>query len=248
MQEENYVIWGRNPVIEAILAGKSIEKILVAHDSHAPKKLLDLAKEKNLKVQIAPRQKLEELAKSKKTQGVIAILSPIDYISERELFDIIIQENAFFVVLDHITDPQNVGSIIRTAEVFGAKGILLPKDRTSPINSTVIKSSSGAIFHTKISKTTSLSKALRLFKDMGGWVYALEKGGKDIASVKFNYPMCIILGSEGNGVSKSLLEISDVVLSIPMKGKITSLNVSAASVVCMWEMYKYQQNSNLSTK
>lgn len=243
--QENYVIWGRNPVVEALTSNQSIEKILVAHDSHAPKKLIDLAKEKNIKIQIAPRQKLEELANTKKTQGVIAILSPVRYVDEIEIFKECINKKGFFVVLDHITDPQNVGSISRTAEVFGAIGILLPKDRTSPINATVIKSSSGAIFHTKIAKTSSLAKSLRTFKDMGGWVYTLEKGGKDITKTRFNYPMCIILGSEGEGVSKSLKDISDEITTIPMSGKITSLNVSNAGAICMWEIYK---NLGLSTK
>ncbi len=243
--QENYVIWGRNPVIEALVSGQSIEKILIAHDSHAPKKLIDLAKEKNIKIQIAPRQKLEELANNKKTQGVIALLSPVKYVDEIEIFKKTINKKSFFAVLDHITDPQNVGSISRTAEVFGAVGILLPKDRSSPINATVIKSSSGAIFHIKISKTPSIVKSLRVFKEMGGWVYALEKGGKDITKINFNYPMCIILGSEGEGVSKSLKDISDVITTIPMSGNVSSLNVSNAAAICMWEIYK---NLGLSTK
>ncbi len=245
---QNYIIWGRNPVIEALISGQSMEKILIAHDSRAPKELLDLAKERGIKVQIAPRQKLEELANTKKTQGVIAILSPITYIPEEELFKKTIQEKGFFVVLDHITDPQNVGSIARSVEVFGGIGLLIPKDRSAPINPTVVKSSSGAIFHLKISKTPSISKALKRFKDMGGWVYSLEKGGKEITSIDFAYPMCIVLGSEGEGVSKSVLEVSDVVVSIPMRGRVTSLNVSAAGAICLWEVYKHQANMGLSKK
>ena len=245
---QNYVIWGRNPVMEALVAGQSMEKILIAHDSKAPKELLDLAKERGIKVQIAPRQKLEELANTKKTQGVVAILSPITYVSEEELFRKTIKEKGFFVVLDHITDPQNVGSIARTVEVFGGIGLLIPKDRSAPINATVVKSSSGAIFHLKISKTPSISKALKTFKEMGGWVYALEKGGKDITEVDFAYPMCIVLGSEGEGVSKNVLEHSDVRVSIPMKGKVTSLNVSAAGAICLWEVYKHQTNTGASKK
>ncbi|GAB6077577.1 23S rRNA (guanosine(2251)-2'-O)-methyltransferase RlmB [Hydrogenobaculum acidophilum] len=245
---QNYIIWGRNPVMEALSSGQSMEKILIAHDSKAPKELLELAKEKGIKVQIAPRQKLEELSNTKKTQGVIAILSPITYVDEEELFRKTIKEKGFFVVLDHITDPQNVGSIARSVEVFGGIGILIPKDRSAPINPTVVKSSSGAIFHLKISKTPSISKALRRFKELGGWVYSLEKGGKDIQEVDFVYPMCIVLGSEGEGVSKSVLDISDLKVSIPMRGKVTSLNVSAAGAVCLWEIYKRQANDGISKK
>jgi len=245
---QNYVIWGRNPVIEALVAGQSMEKILIAHDSKAPKELLDLAKERGIKVQIAPRQKLEELANSKKTQGVIAILSPINYVPEEELFKSTLKQKSFFAVLDHITDPQNVGSIARTVEVFGGIGLLIPKDRSAPINATVVKASSGAIFHLKISKTPSISKAIKAFKEMGGWVYALEKGGKDITNTEFLYPMCIVLGSEGEGVSKNVLEHADVRVSIPMKGKVTSLNVSAAGAICFWEMAKSQMSSGTSKK
>ncbi len=245
---QNYIVWGRNPVIEALIANQPMEKILIAHDSRAPKELLDLAKQKGIKVQIAPRQKLEELSNTKKTQGVIAILSPISYIPEEELFKYTVKQKGFFAALDHITDPQNVGSIARSLEVFGGVGMLIPKDRSAPINPVVVKSSSGAIFHLKISKTPSLSKALKVFKDMGGWVYALEKGGKDIQQIDFAYPMCVVLGAEGEGVSKSILEISDMRISIPMSGKITSLNVSNAASICFWEIYKHQLKTGMSTK
>ncbi len=229
------VVWGRNPVIEALRAGKEIEKIYVAHDSRPPKELLKLAKEKGVKVQRVSRAKVEELAGVKKTQGVVALLSPVGYVSALELFREAIEKNSFFLVIDHITDPQNVGNLIRTCEVLGGVGVLLPKERTSPINQTVVKTSSGAVFHLKVAKVTNLQRTLKEFKDIGGWVFSIEKGGRDIRNFEIPLPCALVLGSEDRGVSRSVLDISDEILSIPMRGRISSFNVGAAGAIAMWE-------------
>ncbi len=229
------VVWGRNPVVEALRSGKGIEKIYLAHDTTPPPELLKLAKERGVKVQRVSRAKVEELAGTKKTQGVVAVMSPVEYVSPEELFEEAVNRNTFFVVIDHITDPQNVGNILRTCEVLGGAGAMLPKDRTSPVNETVVKASSGAVFHLKIAKVPSLLKALKSFSGMGGWIVAVEKGGKDIREVEIPVPCALILGSEDKGVSQSLLEISDLVVTIPMWGKVTSLNVGSAGAIAMWE-------------
>jgi len=229
------IVYGKNPVIEALRSDKDIEKVLVAHDSHPPYQVVKLCKQRGIKLQKVPREKIEELAGTKKTQGILAIISPIKYVPAEELFKTTIEKRSFFLVLDHITDPQNVGNLLRSCEVFGGVGALLPKDRSSPINETVVKASSGAIFYLKLSKVSSLSNSLREFKKQGGWVIAIERGGKDIRSVSIPMPCALVLGSEGEGVSKSVLEISDTVVSIPMVGKINSLNVSSAGAIAMWE-------------
>ena len=239
MEEKKLVIWGKNPIIEALKAGKSFEKIFVAHDTKPPKILLELAKKRGVKVQIASKKKIEELAGTKKTQGVVAILSPVEYVSPEELFKETVEKNSFFVVIDHITDPQNVGNILRTCEVLGGVGALISKDRTSPINETVVKASSGAVFYLKLSKVPSLSKALEVFKKMGGWVIAVEKGGRDIREIEIPRPTALVLGSEDKGVSKSVLEISDEVITIPMRGNVNSLNVSSAGAIAIWETAKH---------
>ncbi len=237
-KENELVIWGRNPVIEALKSNRSLEKILIAHDSHPPKELLDLASEKKVKVQKVSRQKIEELARTKKTQGVIALVSPIKYFSEDKIIDKTIKENGIMLILDHITDPQNVGSILRTAEVFGVSGVIIPKERSSPINEVVVKASTGAVFHLPIAKVGNLRNVLEKFKKKGGWVVAVEKGGKNIDEIDFPSPLCLIVGSEGKGVSKLLIEESDIVATIPMVGKITSLNVSNATSISLWEIFK----------
>ncbi|GBC88915.1 Putative TrmH family tRNA/rRNA methyltransferase [bacterium HR13] len=229
------IVYGKNPVIEALRSGKDIEKVLVAHDSHPPYQVAKLCKERSVKIQKVPRAKIEELAGTKKTQGILAIISPINYVSPNELFKDAIEKNSFILVLDHLTDPQNVGNLLRTCEVLGGVGALLPTHRSSPINQVVVKASAGSIFHLKISKVSSLLKALKDFKKQGGWVISVERGGKDIRYTSIPLPCALVLGSEGEGVSKSLLEISDLVLSIPMVGKINSLNVSSAGAIAMWE-------------
>lgn len=240
-KEENkqtVVIWGRNPVIEALKAGKSLEKILIAHDSHPPKEMLELANKRKVKVQKVPRQKVEELAGTKKTQGVVALVSPVKYIDEDRLIEKVIREKGFMVILDHVTDPQNVGNIIRTTEVLGGAAIVLPRERSSPVNEVVVKVSTGAIFYLPIAKVGSLSNFLEKFKKKGGWVVALEKNGKDIHLIDFPFPLAIVVGSEGKGVSKSVLEKADIVATIPMKGKVTSLNVSSATAIAVWEILR----------
>ena len=232
---EKLTVHGRNPVIEALRAGREIEKIYVAHDSHPPRELVRLAKDRGVKLQKVSRQKVEELAGTKKTQGVVALLSPVPYVHPGELFSEAIEKNSFFIVIDHITDPQNVGNLLRTCEVLGGVGALISKEKTSPINQTVVKASSGAIFHLKVSKVSSLQRALREFKDMGGWVFAIEKGGRDIREFEIVLPCALILGSEDKGVSKGLLDVSDEILTIPMRGKTTSLNVGSAGAIAMWE-------------
>jgi len=160
---------------------------------------------------------IEELAGTKKTQGVVALISPVSYVAPEELFSETLRRSSFLIVLDHLTDPQNVGNLLRSCEVLGGVGALLPRERSSPLNRTVVKASSGAIFHLKLARVSNLHRALEVFRNMGGWIFSVEKGGKDIR------------------VSRRLRELSDEILSIPMRGKVGSLNVSSAGAIAMWE-------------
>ncbi|NPA12884.1 MAG: 23S rRNA (guanosine(2251)-2'-O)-methyltransferase RlmB [Aquificae bacterium] len=237
-EKDKFVIWGRNPIIEALRSGKGLEKILIAHDTHPPKELLKLAEKNKVKTQRVPRKKVEEVAGTKKTQGVVALVSPVNYWDENKLIDEVIKKEGVVLVLDHITDPQNVGNIIRTAEVLGVDGIVIPRERATPINEVVVKASTGAVFHIPIAKVGSLRQFLDKFKKKGGWVVAVEKGGKEINKITFPFPLAVVLGSEGKGVSKSVLSTADIVATIPMQGKITSLNVSSATAIALWEVAK----------
>jgi 23S rRNA (guanosine2251-2'-O)-methyltransferase len=207
--EKKFTIWGRNPILEALKSGKNLEKILIAHDTSLPKEIVSIAKEKGIKTQRVPRKKVEEIAGTKKTQGVVALLSPIGYWDLNDLLKKAVDENGFLVFLDHITDPQNVGNIIRTAEVLGATGVIIPKERSAPINEVVVKASAGAVFHIPISKVSNIRNSLDKFKKIGGWVVAIEKGGKPIHKIDFPFPLAIVLGSEGKGTSKPVLQTAD---------------------------------------
>ena len=244
MEKKSFIIWGRNPIIEALKSGKSLEKILVAHDSHLPRELLRLAEKNKVKVQKVPRKKVEEIAGTKKTQGIVAIVSPVEYWEESQLIEKVIEAGGIILVMDHITDPQNVGNMIRTAEVLGVDGIVIPRERSSPINEVVVKASTGAVFHLPISKVGSLRQFLNRFKKKGGWVVSVEKGGRPIQKISFPFPLAVVLGSEGKGVSKSVLETSDLIATIPMRGKITSLNVSSATAIALWEVAKQKWVEN----
>jgi len=233
--EERLVVWGRNPVVEALRADRDVEKIYFAHDSRLPRELFRLAKEKGVKVQRVSRAKIEELAGTKKTQGVVALISPVSYVAPEELFSETLRRSSFLIVLDHLTDPQNVGNLLRSCEVLGGVGALLPRERSSPLNRTVVKASSGAIFHLKLARVSNLHRALEVFRNMGGWIFSVEKGGKDIREFEINLPCALIFGSEDRGVSRRLRELSDEILSIPMRGKVGSLNVSSAGAIAMWE-------------
>ncbi len=231
------IIFGKNPVFELLRANKlKVDKVYLASDFKLSSYQRELLK--GVKVQRVSRKKLKELSKTKKNQGIVAIVSPYDYLPEEEILRECLKKKGLILILDHITDPQNLGNIIRSGEQFGVCGILIPKDRACLVNETVIKASSGAVFHTKIAKVVNLSNFIRSFKRGGGLIFSLERGGKDIREVVFSFPMALVVGSEGEGVSKKLLDLSDEVVSIPTVGKVNSLNVSSATAIALWEIFR----------
>lgn len=230
-QNAPFVIWGRNPVIEALQSGQPLEKVLIAHDSHPPKQLLALVEEQHVKLQKVPRQKVETLAGTKKTQGVVALVSPVRYADYDDLIADVVQKKGVLLVLDHITDPQNVGGLIRTAEVLGLDGVVTPRERSCPLNDVVVKTSAGALFHIPVAKVGNLRQALELFQKRGGWVVVIEKGGTPLAKLDPPFPLAVVVGSEGKGTSRTIVEIADIVATIPMRGRVTSLNVVAAAAI-----------------
>lgn len=235
-EELNYVIWGRNPVMEALRSGQQLEKVLVAHDSHPPKALLELVNTQQVKLSRVPRRRIEELAGTKKTQGVAALVTPVRYVPWDDLMANVLAERGILLVLDHITDPQNTGGLIRTAEVLGCVGVLTPRERSCPLNDVVVKASAGALFHLPVCRTNSLHASLKSFSDAGGWIMALEKGGAPLHTLNLPFPLALIAGAEGRGVSRTLLKMAQIQAEIPMRGKVTSLNVAAATAIALAEV------------
>ena len=232
------VIWGRNAVEEAVKSGKAVEKVYLQYGKFFEPEFLEFLEKRNVRFQWTKKRQLERLTGTTKHQGIVALLSPIGYVKVEELFSLTLKENSFFVALDGVTEPQNLGTIARTVEAFGGVGLLLPVKGSAPVNEVAVKASSGAILHLKVSRTQDLVASLLKFKSMGGRIYAVETGGKDIREVSFKKPLALILGTEGKGIRKELLEISDETVTIPLHGKTTSLNVSVAAGITVWEVVR----------
>lgn len=235
------LVEGRNAVIEALKGTRTIEQILVAKgDTEGSiNVVLGLAREKGIVVKEVDRKKLDAMSETGAHQGVIAIVTPYNYF---EVEDILREadkkgEKPFIIILDEIEDPHNFGSIIRTAEVCGVHGVIIPKRRNVGVTSTVYKASAGAVEHVKIAKVTNINNEIDKLKGRGIWVYGADMDGKEYSyETDFSGAVCLIIGSEGKGMSKLTKDKCDKLIKIPMKGKINSLNASVAGGIIMYEV------------
>ncbi|KYH35173.1 putative TrmH family tRNA/rRNA methyltransferase [Clostridium tepidiprofundi DSM 19306] len=240
---ENNIIEGRNAVIEAIKTGRNIESILInkGKTMGSINTVIKLAKEKKIVIKEVDKKKLEQLSETGKHQGVIAIVSSYKYCEPDEIIQYAKErdEKPFIVILDEIEDPHNFGAIIRTAEICGVHGIIIPKRRNVSVTSTVYKSSAGAVEHMKIAKVTNINSYIDDIKDKGIWVYGADmKGDKYCYEADLTGAVALVIGSEGKGLSRLTMEKCDVLVKIPMVGKITSLNASVAGGIMMYEVLK----------
>ena len=237
------LIIGRNAVIEALKSDRTIECIYAIKGDleGSIKVVLGLAKEKNVIVKEVDRRNLDQMCGGASHQGVIAKVTPFKY---SEVTDIINRakrkgEDPFIVILDEIEDPHNLGSIIRTAELCGVHGIIIPKRRNVGVTPTVYKCSAGAIEHMRIAKVTNINATIDQLKEEGIWIYGADIDGKDFSyNTNFSGPCALVIGSEGRGISKLTLKKCDVLVKIPMIGKINSLNASVAGGIMMYEVLK----------
>lgn len=234
------VIYGVNPVAEAVRAGYPILKVFIEEGFRDREKVLPLLKKRGIKVVKAGKKKLLALAKTEKHQGIVAVVSPVEPADFGELLDRTISTKGCLLFLDRIEDPHNLGAIFRSADAFGVTGIVLPKDRSASITETVVKASTGAVFYVPFAIVGSFVNALREFKEAGGWLVGLEAGGKSIASYQFPFPLGLVAGSEGKGISRSALKQLDEVVSIPMRGHVNSLNVSNAVAIGLYLVSQQQ--------
>ena len=237
------LVLGRNAVIEALKSDTTIEYLCVSKGDleGSIKVVLSLAKDKNVVIKEVDRRKLNEMCGGANHQGVIAKVTPFKY---SEVTDIINRakrkgEDPFIVILDEIEDPHNLGSIIRTAELCGVHGIIIPKRRNVGVTPTVYKCSAGAIEHMRIAKVTNINATIDQLKEEGIWIYGADIDGKDFSyNTNFSGPCALVIGSEGRGISKLTLKKCDVLVKIPMIGKINSLNASVAGGIMMYEVLK----------
>ena len=237
------LIEGRNAVIEALKSDRTIEYILIAKGDMigSISVVMALAKEKGIVTKEVDRRKLDEMSQTSSHQGVMAIVTPYKYFGLNDIFDYAQEkgEKPFIIILDEIEDPHNFGSIIRTAEVCGAHGIIIPKRRNVGATPIVYKTSAGAIEHVKIAKVTNINAAIEEIKERGVWVYGADMEAESyIFDTDLTGAVALVIGSEGRGISKLTKEKCDVLVKIPMVGKITSLNASVAGGIIMYEIMK----------
>lgn len=239
-QTASNIIVGRNPVTEALKSGREIDKLLVSATEGSMIKILAQAKEKGIPVMKVEKAALDRIATGQAHQGVAAYISPYEY---AELDDIFAKadeagEEPFIIILDNLEDPHNLGAIMRTAECAGAHGIIIPKRRACGLTDVVAKASAGAIEYMPCVKVTNIAQTVEELKERGIWVAACDMGGQEYYKADLTGKLAVVVGSEGFGISKLVREKCDFVVSMPMLGKITSLNASNAAAVIIYEVRK----------
>ena len=235
------IVFGRNAVLELLKSDKDINKIYIeSGERHGSiKEIIARAKEKKIVLVETDKSKLDFMAQNH--QGVIAVVPPFNYCEIEDILEYAKEKNEdpFILILDGIEDPHNLGSIIRTAETAGVHGIIIPKRRSVSVNSTVAKVSTGAVSYVKIARVNNINDSIRKLKDSGLWIIGTD-GDADVLyyNQDLKGPLAIIIGSEGFGMSKLVKENSDILIKIPMKGQITSLNASVSAGIIIYEAVK----------
>ncbi len=227
---------GRNPIREAIKSGRDIEKLLVAKGdlSGTAREIVAMARDRHIPIQTVERSRLDEITRNH--QGMLAFASAYRYYDVEDMLAEAREkgEAPFLVVLDGVTDPQNLGAIIRTAACVGAHGVIVPERRAVGLTPSAVKASAGAIETVKVARVTNLTRTLEQLKTQGVWLYAADMDGEDYRSVQFDGPMALIIGAEGEGVSRLVLESCDYKVKLPMRGGVGSLNASVAAGILMY--------------
>ena len=235
------ILTTKNSIREALNSGLTINKICVqiGAKDYEVQKLASLARNKKIKVEYLPRNVLDK--KYGKNQGITAETVEFEYSSVEEILESAKSSLPFILILDGINDPHNVGAIIRSAECAGVHGIIIPKDRAVAVNDTVIKTSTGAVSNMKIARVSNINNEIEKLKKKGLWVWAAEAGGADIYKTNLNGPIAVVIGSEGKGVSKLTKEKCDGIISMPMLGKVNSLNASVATGIVLFEILRQRR-------
>lgn len=245
-EEDNCgVVIGRNAVRELLRSGRSIDKIMVKKGEHEGSITVLVAEaiERGIPVIDVEKSKLDAVSGFAPHQGIIAMAAEKDYATVEDILALAEErgEKPLIVISDGITDPYNLGALIRCAEGVGAHGLIIPKRRATGLTPLVTKASAGAIEHLAIAKVSNIASTIEMLKKRGIWIYAAEAGGKNYFDTDFTGGCAIVFGSEGDGVSKLVLERSDFITSIPMYGKVNSFNVSTAAAVILAEASRQQR-------
>lgn len=236
--DESTLIEGRNAVTELLKSGRAVDKIFVVEGANRAGDIIALAREAGIPVTQCDRRKLDGMSQTGNHQGIIAQAAAHEYVSLDDLFKRAEEkgETPLFVVCDGIEDPHNLGAILRSAEAAGAHGVIIPKRRAVGLTAVVARASAGASAHIGVHKATNLAVALDALKARGVWVYGAEADGTaDLYEADFAGASALVIGSEGSGISRLVREKCDFIVSIPMRGKVNSLNASNAAAVLLYE-------------
>ena len=240
------IVYGKNPVVELLKSGKPVNKVLLVTEGAGSRnqEIIQLLHEQNIPYQFVDRQTLDRLTNRERHQGMLAYVAAREYSSIEDILGLAEQrqEAPFILMLDEIEDPHNLGALLRTVDAVGAHGVIIPKRRSVALTGTVAKTSAGAVEHVRVARVSNLVQTLKDLKKKGCWVSGAEAGGKDAFKADLTGPRAIVIGSEGKGISRLLRENCDEIVSLPMKGKITSLNASVAGSVMLYEVLRQRTN------
>lgn len=236
------MIIGRNPVIEALKSGRSINKVMISEqmNNRISQQIQKLSHSAETFIQKVPKKKLDQLTKENH-QGVVAYVASYQYASLDDLFAQAEekQETPFFIILDELEDPHNLGSILRTADAVGVHGIIIPKRRSVGLTATVAKTSAGAIEYIPVARVTNITDTIAELKERHVWVVGTDmKGAEDYRSLEGTLPIALVIGSEGKGISRLVKKNCDWTVSLPMIGNVSSLNASVACSLLLYEVYR----------
>lgn len=245
MNEENLLIEGRNAVLEAFRSGRTIDKLYVLDGCRdgPVQTILREARKQDTIITFAAKERLDQIAQSRSHQGVVAQASAYEYVEVEDILSRAKEkgEDPFLILLDGIEDPHNLGAIIRTANLAGAHGVIIPKRRAVGLTATVAKTSAGALNYTPVAKVTNLKAAMEQLKKEGLWFVCADMDGELMYRVNLKGPIGLVIGNEGDGVSRLVREACDMTASIPMHGDIDSLNASVAAGVLAYEIVRQRQ-------
>lgn len=247
---ESFFVHGIQPVIELLKSSHPIKQVIIANEieGKTKSKILHLVEQRNFEVKTIPKQQMQRFTGPVVHQGVAAEIKSFRYISEDLLFKKLDEKNILIVILDQVQDPHNLGAIIRTAEIAGASCIVVPEKGSAQVNSTVAKTSAGAVFHIPIHQTSDLFMLIENLKNKEVQIHAAEEGQQNnLFDTNFDSKTALIIGSEGTGVRKNLKKVADNLISIPQFGKVNSLNASVSAAIILYEIVR-QRKDTVNTK
>lgn len=243
MQEE--MIYGRNAVLEYLKGGRPLNKVLFQTEANADRNqdLLYILRERGIPYQFVDRHTLDRLTEKQKHQGVLAYVAASEYAEVEDILALAQakSEDPFIIVLDEVEDPHNLGAILRTVDAVGAHGVIIPKRRSVALTGIVAKTSAGAVEHVLVARVSNLVQTIKELKEAGCWVSGADAAGTDVFRENLTGPRVLVIGGEGKGIGRLVKETCDELISLPMRGKVSSLNASVAGSVLLYEIWRQRR-------